>query len=154
MIDIPESLYHRLFYNRLYVRGTKKPAFNGCRFCNPKFCICRKISLPGNRFCLLKELIKGHRPEFSHPQQHPLRSPKKDIGPADSRCVGPEGHLPVLHQSNLIAQILYFSLQHRLQTKMTGCDQFKCLHSISRSFSYEFCTVLSLPLLCFTLQGT
>ena len=76
----------------------------------------------------LKQLVKCLRPEFPCLEEHSLRCPQENVGPADAGRICIKCHSSVLCPGYLVSQVQYLSFQHRLQAEMAGRDQFYPLH--------------------------
>ena len=128
MIDIPESLYHRLFYNGLDIGRTEKSTFYTGRLCHPEFSILRNILFPRQCPDSLKQFLIRLRMKAANLNQNPLCRPQKHICPNAAFFISKERNTPVLHRCNIISQVCYFSFQWCLKPKMAGHDQFKFSH--------------------------
>ena len=118
MIGTLHTLHHRLLCNGLYIRRTKKLAFDGRCFRHPELSVLWNILLP--RQCLnpLKKLIKCRGMKTSHLQKYTLSTAQKDIGTADCLGISFESDSSIFYLCNFISQIIYFSLCNGLQSKM------------------------------------
>ena len=123
-IRLFHTIHDCLLHDRLDRTCGKKRALIRCRLRHPELCIPRKKLLPRNCLRPFKQFVKIRSPEATHLQQDTFCCPDKYIRTGNRCHVPAECDSSILHGHDLIAQIQYFTFQHRLQSKMARCDQF------------------------------
>ena len=128
MVAALQPLHHRFLHDWLNIRWTEQLAFYRCSLRNPELSISRDIMLPGDLLGLFKQFIKCNRLKWSCLDQNTLCCPQKYIRSAYGFCISIKSNTSVFHLGDFISQIQNFSFEHRFESKMTRCYQFKSFH--------------------------